>query len=321
MKYATPLLLALALASILLAGCTQSGSTDTPVQPVACTEDAKICPDGSAVGRVGPDCEFAACPAAESTFREYKSQSPEQCQVMRFTCDGDEFFGDDTGCGCVRPHQNAAVTTCATDGEEVCGWSDESIQCFAYPCAQTYPNICLASVEPTVAYTTPGVCPAAGSTPDTEELRKYVSTEQDTCQTSLFMCAEGRSPFFDETGCGCEVTAAVEQKLQAVDCEDPRPQACTREYRPVCGQDVNGNSETYSTGCTACSNEEVISYTEGACAPPEVNAKSTVACEDPRPEICTLDYRPVCGDNGKTYGNGCGACADPNVFEYVTGEC
>lgn len=30
--------------------------------PVACTMDAKVCPDGSAVGRVGPDCEFAPCP-------------------------------------------------------------------------------------------------------------------------------------------------------------------------------------------------------------------------------------------------------------------
>lgn len=29
---------------------------------VACTMDAKICPDGSAVGRQGPNCEFAKCP-------------------------------------------------------------------------------------------------------------------------------------------------------------------------------------------------------------------------------------------------------------------
>ncbi|MCU0679170.1 MAG: DUF333 domain-containing protein [Planctomycetes bacterium] len=29
---------------------------------VACTMDAKLCPDGSAVGRVAPDCEFAPCP-------------------------------------------------------------------------------------------------------------------------------------------------------------------------------------------------------------------------------------------------------------------
>ncbi len=29
----------------------------------ACTQEAKICPDGSAVGRTGPNCEFAECPA------------------------------------------------------------------------------------------------------------------------------------------------------------------------------------------------------------------------------------------------------------------
>lgn len=33
-----------------------------PVQPVACTLDAKLCPDGSYVGRIGPRCEFAPCP-------------------------------------------------------------------------------------------------------------------------------------------------------------------------------------------------------------------------------------------------------------------
>lgn len=29
----------------------------------ACALDVRICPDGSSVGRVGPNCEFAACPA------------------------------------------------------------------------------------------------------------------------------------------------------------------------------------------------------------------------------------------------------------------
>jgi hypothetical protein len=33
-----------------------------PDQPVFCTLDAKICPDGTAVGRTGPNCEFAPCP-------------------------------------------------------------------------------------------------------------------------------------------------------------------------------------------------------------------------------------------------------------------
>jgi putative hemolysin len=32
-------------------------------QPAACTMEARICPDGSTVGRSGPNCEFAECPA------------------------------------------------------------------------------------------------------------------------------------------------------------------------------------------------------------------------------------------------------------------
>ena len=34
-------------------------SIDTPV---ACTQEAKICSDGSSVGRTGPNCEFSECP-------------------------------------------------------------------------------------------------------------------------------------------------------------------------------------------------------------------------------------------------------------------
>lgn len=31
-------------------------------EPVFCTMDAKVCPDGSSVGRIAPNCEFAPCP-------------------------------------------------------------------------------------------------------------------------------------------------------------------------------------------------------------------------------------------------------------------
>ncbi|MEI7513262.1 MAG: IPT/TIG domain-containing protein [bacterium] len=34
---------------------------EEPAKPVACTEEAKQCPDGSFVGRTGPNCEFV-CP-------------------------------------------------------------------------------------------------------------------------------------------------------------------------------------------------------------------------------------------------------------------
>ncbi|MEK7601421.1 MAG: peptidoglycan-binding protein [Patescibacteria group bacterium] len=36
-------------------------TTTNPTQ-IACTMEAKICPDGTAVGRTGANCEFAACP-------------------------------------------------------------------------------------------------------------------------------------------------------------------------------------------------------------------------------------------------------------------
>jgi len=37
-------------------------TTPTENNQVACTMEAKLCPDGSSVGRSGPKCEFIACP-------------------------------------------------------------------------------------------------------------------------------------------------------------------------------------------------------------------------------------------------------------------
>ena len=34
---------------------------------VACTAEGQLCPDGSAVGRTGPNCEFAPCPGVGTT--------------------------------------------------------------------------------------------------------------------------------------------------------------------------------------------------------------------------------------------------------------
>ena len=51
----------------------------------ACTDEAKLCPDGSAVGRTGPKCEFAACPG-ESTTNEavYCAQDVKTCDDGSF---------------------------------------------------------------------------------------------------------------------------------------------------------------------------------------------------------------------------------------------
>ncbi len=46
---------------------------------IACPMDAKICPDGSAVGREGPFCEFAACPETNEKQPQWFSIEPIQC--------------------------------------------------------------------------------------------------------------------------------------------------------------------------------------------------------------------------------------------------
>ena len=53
---------------------------------------------------------------------------------------------------------------------------------------------------------------------------------------------------------------------------------------------------------------------------------SLVGCPDERREMCTQDYRPVCGrigvsDEWKTYSNGCMACTEPKVSGFRPGVC
>lgn len=76
--------------------------------------------------------------------------------------------------------------------------------------------------------------------------------------------------------------------------------------------------------------------TETGTLPPGELETGVAACVDPRPELCTQDYRPVCGlrDTGVrcvttpcdstervTYGNACSACSNPDVLGYTEGVC
>lgn len=48
-------------------------------------------------------------------------------------------------------------------------------------------------------------------------------------------------------------------------CADPRPQMCTRDYRPACGLRRDGTKQTYGNACSACSDPDVLSQAAGAC--------------------------------------------------------
>lgn len=59
---------------MLISGCI--GEPQTPdAEEIACPKDLKICPDGSSVFRLPPDCEFAPCP------EETVETSPPQAQA------------------------------------------------------------------------------------------------------------------------------------------------------------------------------------------------------------------------------------------------
>ena len=58
---------------------------------------------------------------------------------------------------CKQEQQGAEV--CTADYSPVCGWFNQSIKCFIYPCAQKYSNACSACANPTVEFYTIGECP------------------------------------------------------------------------------------------------------------------------------------------------------------------
>jgi len=54
---------------------------------------------------------------------------------------------------------------CHEPNEDVCGWFDQHIQCFAYPCAINAVNKCEACKMDHVEKVTLGKCPKTGSRP------------------------------------------------------------------------------------------------------------------------------------------------------------
>ncbi len=96
-----------------------------------CTMDAKQCPDGSYVGRSGPDCRFAACPDDPAATPQVVTCTPEM----------------------------SAAEVCPAIYAPVCGLVE--IQCITTPCnpiLETFSNGCSACASGNVISYSEGAC-------------------------------------------------------------------------------------------------------------------------------------------------------------------
>ncbi|CAL8102329.1 unnamed protein product [Orchesella dallaii] len=98
---------------------------------------------------------------------------------------------------------------------------------------------------------------------------------------------------------------------------------CTYDYRPVCGSDGETYSNPCALGCEQQINSGLHQTCEGEC-PCELPVDTSV---DPQQTacICPKIYFPVCGSDGRTYGNRCMfECArrtNPDITLVRRGEC
>ena len=102
-----------------------------PGDSVACTMDAKMCPDGSFVGRTAPDCAFAPCPGTNGE---------------KMTCSP----------------QSRQAEACIEIYAPVCG--EKKVECVTEPCdpiPTTYSNSCFACMDSRVGSYVDGACQAS----------------------------------------------------------------------------------------------------------------------------------------------------------------
>lgn len=91
---------------MILSSCSNMKQDDVGWSLNNCDMDNFICPDGSIVMRVPPNCDFERCPVqvydkCSDPKREYWKHDTRECPYITLKCDtGKNRFDDECGCGC-----------------------------------------------------------------------------------------------------------------------------------------------------------------------------------------------------------------------------
>jgi len=136
-------LLGIGYQKMLGRGVDQIPEPTTISQEIGCTLEAKICPDGTAVGRSGPSCEFAPCPGGNieptQNIRELGGCHIGGCSGQLCTDREDV----NTTCEYLPEYACYGNAVCDRQSNGLCGWTQTSelAACLQKPSEQSNPGV------------------------------------------------------------------------------------------------------------------------------------------------------------------------------------